>query len=404
MLDSDEMSNVLHSIMTGFPERAQNIIATSVNLDEDDRRILRDTMDKGSDAGVLEAFGDALRIADVDRTMVNEAYRAAFYGSEAWQLLLDDPLFAFFSASKGGHVLDKWIHYFPIYTRHLKPYSGLSVAVLEIGVYRGGSMRMWSRFFGSDARLIGVDIDPVAVISAGDRYEVVIADQADPEAMRKLAEKHGPFDVILDDGGHTMVQQITSIETLFPLLNEGGTYLVEDCHTSYWDEYDGGRGREGTFMEWVKTRFDDLNGYHQKNAVDPVWTRQVDGIHVYDSVVIFDKKTRFAPFAEQNGGAEFVFQSRMHSVIASELVATRQAALNERDHALQNSAELDALREELRTTRGELRMVMPRLASAQGELDVTRGQLIETWDHVRAMRKTISWRVTAPLRRLRRWR
>lgn len=421
MLESDELSSLLHAILTGFPERAQNIIATSANLDEDDREILWNAMAETSgDTGVLEALGDALRIADADRTYVNEAYRAAFYGSEAWQSLVDDPLFAFFSANRAGHVLDKWIHYFPIYTRHLTPYAGRPVSVLEIGVYRGGSMRMWCRFFGPQARLLGVDIDPVAVTSAGDRYEVVIADQADPDAMRKLAEEHGPFDVIIDDGGHSMVQQITSIETLFPLLNDGGIYLVEDCHTSYWDEYGGGRGREGTFMEWVKTRLDDLNGYHQGDAVHPVWTRAVAGVHAYDSVVVLDKQTRFAPFCEQNGNADFVFGGRAQAVVAAELVATRQAALDERDHALEVRDEalaavtplgenLDGLRDELRTTRGELRAVLPRLASIEAELEETRselehtrGQLIDTWDHVREMRTTLSWRVTAPVRRLRR--
>jgi predicted O-methyltransferase YrrM len=398
MFDSDELSKTLHALLTGYPDRAKNIIATSAHLDDDEREILWKAMaDAPSDAGLLDALGDALRLAHADKALVNEAYRAAFYGSEAWPLLVDDPLFAFFSANKAGHVLDKWIHYFPIYTRHLTPYKGRPLSVLEIGVYRGGSMRMWARFFGPQARLVGVDIDPVALISAGDRYEVVIADQADPDALRELAEKHGPFDVIIDDGGHNMVQQITSVETLFPMLNEGGVYLVEDCHTSYWDDYEGGRGREGTFMEWVKTRLDDLNGYHQDNAVEPVWTRQVDGIHVYDSVVVLDKKTRFAPFAEQNGGAGFVFGSRVHSIIASELVATRQAALDERDSAVRDTSELDVVCDDLRITRGELRTIAPRLALAEAELNATR-------DHVREMRKTLSWRVTAPLRRIRRIR
>jgi len=405
MLDSEEFSKTLHAIMTGFPDRAKNLIATSANLDDDERAILQKAMaDAPSDAGVLEAIGDALRVSNSDKTLVNEAYRAAFYNSEQWQSLVDDPFFAFFSANKAGHVLDKWIHYFPIYTRHLTPYARRPVSVLEIGVYRGGSMRMWSRFFGPDARLVGVDIDPVALISAGERYSVVLADQSDPDAMAKVAQEHGPFDVIIDDGGHSMDQQITSIETLFPALNEGGIYLVEDCHTSYWDSYDGGRGREGTFMEWVKTRLDDLNGYHQEDAVEPVWTKQVDGIHVYDSVVVLDKKMRFAPFAEQNGGADFVFNSRLHSSIASELVATRQAALDERDQAVKGYGELDALRDELRVTRGELRTAIPRLAAVEAELDDTRGQLIDSWDHVREMRKTLSWRVTAPLRRVRRAR
>ena len=131
-------------------------------------------------------------------------------------------------------------------------------------------------------------------------------------------------------------------------------------------------------MEWVKTRLDDLNGYHQDDAVHPVWTRTVGGVHVYDSVVVLDKQTRFAPFCEQNGSADFIFGSRAQGVVAAELVATRQAALEDRGKAVE---ELDALRTELGNT---------------------RAQLIETGDHVREMRRSSSWRVTAPLRRLRR--
>src|SRR5665647_1867629 len=115
MLDSDEFSNTLHAIMTGFPDRAKNLIETSANLDDTERKIMRKAIaDTPSDAGVLQALGDALRMADADKTLVNEAYRAAFYDSDAWQSLVDDPFFAFFSANKAGHVLDKWIHYFPI--------------------------------------------------------------------------------------------------------------------------------------------------------------------------------------------------------------------------------------------------------------------------------------------------
>ena len=50
-----------------------------------------------------------------------------------------------------------------------------------------------------------------------------------------MVDRYGPFDIIIDDGGHTMEQQIASIETLFPALNEGGVYLCEDTHTSYWE-------------------------------------------------------------------------------------------------------------------------------------------------------------------------
>lgn len=38
----------------------------------------------------------------------------------------------------------------------------------------------------------------------------------------------GPFDIIIDDGGHTVSQQITTLVTLFPALSKGGLFFVED--------------------------------------------------------------------------------------------------------------------------------------------------------------------------------
>lgn len=434
MLEHEEVAALLHSMLTGFPDRAHNIVLMSQHLDEEERRALWDAVISSDEVSAsLTALGDVMRVRGVEHDLVNETYRAAFYASTLWQPLTADPLFSYFSANSGGHVLDKWIHYFPIYSRHFAPYVGKPISVLEIGVYRGGSMQMWTNFFGPQVRLVGMDIDPVAKAAAGDRYAVVLGDQSDPEFLQKVAEEHGPFDIVIDDGGHTMQQQIISIETLFPAVAEGGVYLVEDCHTSYWESYDGGRGKAGTFMEWAKDRLDDVNGYHQPgDAVHPVWTREVDAIHVYDSVVVLDRKHRFAPFAEQKGGAEFVYNGRPLAALTSELVATRQAVLDERqglrdrilalelllavaekraedgEYVTDLEQELARVKDDLRSIRGELGAVRPRLATTQKALDDTEGalamersKLAESWDHVREMRSTLSWRATSPLRRLR---
>lgn len=421
MLDRDELPALLHALITGFPDRARNIVATSPHLDEEPRSLLWAALEAeaATPGDALSALGDALREAGAEAQVVNEVYRAAFYAGPHWQVLTEDPLFAQFAANRAGKVIDKWPHYFPIYTRYLSKYRGKAPKVLEIGVYRGGSMQMWARFFGPEASLVGLDIDEVAIVAAEDsqaRYSVVLADQEDRDALAKIAQTHGPFDVVIDDGGHTMSQQIASVEALFPLLADGGTYIVEDCHTSYWDTYGGGRGLPGTFIEWVKERVDDLNAYHQPGAVDPVWTRSLDGVHVHDSVVVLDKAARFAPFSEQTGGGEFVYSSRQQSALVSEMVATRQAAVDQRDQAVASSARRDAELEaeqaraenDLRRVRGDLAAIRARLAESEkelvdtsAELEQTRNNLLESWQHVREMRATMSWRVTAPLRRMR---
>ena len=112
---------------------------------------------------------------------------------------------------------------------------------------------MLSHYLGPAAQIVGVDIDESARTGAG-RHVVEIGDQEDPAFLSSVAERHGPFDIVIDDGGHTMRQQIRSVETLFPLLADGGVYIVEDCHTSYWAPYADPSDPAATFVAWVKDR------------------------------------------------------------------------------------------------------------------------------------------------------
>ena len=160
-----------------------------------------------------------------------------------------------------------------------------------------------------------------------------------------------------------MAQQIVTAETLFPLLEDGGVFLVEDSHTSYWDSYQGGRGRAGTFMEWAKQRLDDVHGFHQPGRDRPGLDRALAGVHFYDSVVVFDKRTRFAPFAEQVGHAEFLMYPRSAAGMYSELLATRDAARNERDKFREQLTAQDHEKdEELRLLRAEMASLRPKHA------------------------------------------
>ena len=68
-------------------------------------------------------------------------------------------------------ICQKWEHYFPAYERHLARFRGQAVRVLEVGVSQGGSLDLWRRYFGEEARLFGVDIDPAcADVSSNGSY------------------------------------------------------------------------------------------------------------------------------------------------------------------------------------------------------------------------------------------
>ena len=220
-----------------------------------------------------------------------------------WQRRRENPLLDFFEAGD-GRLVWKWMHYFDIYDRHFSPWRGRPVKILEAGVYQGGSLQMWRHYFGRRAIVVGIDIEPQCKQFEEPGVEIFIGDQADREFLRRIRAEAGPFDIVIDDGGHTMEQQIATFEELFPALNSPGVYLVEDLHTSYWDEYGGGYKRPGTFIEYAKDLVDQLHAWHSRDpAQHPVTdvTRQVRGMHVYDSVIVLDKADVAEPVVRKSG-------------------------------------------------------------------------------------------------------
>ena len=207
-----------------------------------------------------------------------------------------NPLETWFRANTGRAVY-KWPHYFPVYHRHLARYRGAPVRVVEFGVYHGGSLQMWKDYFGPAAQVLGVDVDPRCAGLAGDGITVVTGDQDDLAFLDDLAGRVGPVDVVIDDGGHSMSQQIATFTRMWPALRDGGTWITEDVHTSYWPDYGGGYRRPGTFIEHVKSMIDQVNAWHSRNpAFGPdSWTQTIGGIHVYDSIVVFDKEQHGEP-------------------------------------------------------------------------------------------------------------
>ncbi len=187
--------------------------------------------------------------------------------------------------------LHKWVHYFDIYERHLARFRGMSPVMIEIGVMGGGSLAMWKEYLGPDSRIIGIDIDPKCKEHEDDGIEIFIGSQDDPAIIDAIFSKYSKIDIVLDDGSHMMPHMISSFELMYHRLDSRGVYIVEDTHTCYWDDYEGGLGRKGSFMEFVKQKLDEINAVHTKGAL-PVteFTRSTDCIACYDSVVAFERR------------------------------------------------------------------------------------------------------------------
>ncbi len=216
-----------------------------------------------------------------------------------------NPLKEYF-VRNNARLIHKWAHYFEIYHRHFHSFRGRQITVVEFGVYRGGSLQMWKHYFGPQARVVGVDIDPACKKFEEPQIEIHIGDQANREFLRQLRQKIGPIDILIDDGGHTMTQQITTFEEMFPLVRLGGIYLVEDLHTSYWKEYGGQLRQPGTFVEFVKGLVDRLHAWHFREETESegaYYTRHIKAMHLYDSVFVFEKDVVKPPSVHKTGGA-----------------------------------------------------------------------------------------------------
>jgi len=121
--------------------------------------------------------------------------------------------------------------YLRFYQRFLEEIRQEAKTILEIGVYQGASLRMWSGYF-PQAKIIGVDISPECRAVASGRIQIEVADQSNPMELAKLL-RHAPFDLVVDDGSHQWNHQITSFRYLYPHVRPGGYYILEDLVTSY---------------------------------------------------------------------------------------------------------------------------------------------------------------------------
>lgn len=198
----------------------------------------------------------------------------------------------------------KWIDYFEVYEKAFQAYKDKPITFLEIGIQNGGSLQMWRKFFGPEAKIIGIDIDPKCKALETEGFEIWIGNQADPNFWAEFTNKHPSIDVVLDDGGHTMEQQIVTFQCLFPILADGGSYVCEDTHTSYFPSHGGGLKKNGTFHEYIKTMIDEMHAWYYapiSTVTSSYLAQNLYSISVYDSIIVMEKRRKNAPIALARG-------------------------------------------------------------------------------------------------------
>jgi hypothetical protein len=130
---------------------------------------------------------------------------------------------------------------------------------MEIGVDRGGSLEIWKKYLPEGSKIHGVDINPKCdQIKFGENIFFHLGSASDRNFMEKTFTGMD-FDIILDDGSHICSDVIETFKIMFPKIKDGGLYVVEDLHTSYWKSYGGGCRKKGSSIEYFKNFIETLN-------------------------------------------------------------------------------------------------------------------------------------------------
>lgn len=216
-------------------------------------------------------------------------------------------------------MMDIWPTYFEAYQNHWQRFRGEDeVVFMEIGVQSGGKIPMLRDYFGPGFVYIGIDInEDCKHFDNGDWVHIEIGNSQDPVFIEYIKKKYPKVDLFLDDGGHTMDQQRFVFKELLPHVQPNGVYMCEDLSTSWGTDFGSKPFRgsrdlvflNGTMYGLIHRTIDWLNsGWIAGNVMheDPtalvnkeffgkdesmwkVFQQTVSSIHIYTSIVVYEK-------------------------------------------------------------------------------------------------------------------
>ena len=203
--------------------------------------------------------------------------------------------------------------YAVIYERFLAARRLEPLRLLEIGVWKGGSLRMWESYL-PNAQIIGIDNLPNIVQENAQRTEILIGDAADQQFLIDAAHRFsgGKIDIVIDDASHILDQQVPTFETLFPFVEERGLYFVEDISGSRFKD---GNRRVLPFLDFLdyswnlaqQTTFfpdDQISNYHHIRDIRILsgaerdqlrvsyWNSNLGSVHYFHNLCVFEKLHR----------------------------------------------------------------------------------------------------------------
>ena len=183
----------------------------------------------------------------------------------------------------------KWSNYFDIYENLFRRFKNKKITLVEVGIGNGGSLFMWKKYFGKKAKIIGIELNPEAKKLEKDGFKIFIGDQSNPNFWKNFYSKVGKIDILIDDGGHTNLQQITTLMESISHINYNGMIVVEDTHTSYMKDKGFKNPSKFSFINFTSSIIESL---HRRNPMIKrdlnYLSKKINYIEYYDSITVIN--------------------------------------------------------------------------------------------------------------------
>jgi GT2 family glycosyltransferase len=315
-------------------------------------------------------------------------------------------------AEHTGKVSDKWSLYLTEFDRLFDGYREKSICLLEIGIQNGGSLEIWSKYFSNASALIGCDINPdCARLSYDDpRVSVIVGDANAPDVCERVFQRSPQFDIVIDDGSHLSSDIIKSFALYFPRIVDGGVFIAEDLHCSYWEQFQGGLFDPYSSITFFKRLADIISHEHwnipkaRADILRGIFTKY--GCEVYEEALSHVHSVEFinsmcvvrkAPAADNSLG------SRIIGGEIEQVVPGLKAKIHRPDPIYDQShnpwtARTTPPDEAIQNTELALANAQQQIANTEQQLTNTELALANAQQQIAALYHSTSWLVTRPLR------
>ena len=194
------------------------------------------------------------------------------------------------------------------------------ITVIEIGVHAGASLKVWKWYF-SDARIVGVDIDPACAALAEERVTIEIGDQTDGPFLDRLCNTYAPT-IVIDDGSHLAADIIFSFERIFPRLQPGGMYVIEDMVFHFGSNAHNWQAEtKRDVVGYFYAIADDCLGRRQPPMGGGAFSDMVDAVYFMGSGIVLRKKSKTRSITRAMAAADEYLAQRKTDAAAHERLA-----------------------------------------------------------------------------------